>query len=240
MKLFIIRHGDPDYAHDTLTERGWEEARLLGERLMKENITKVFCSPLGRAQATAKPFLEASGMRADTRDFLREFPRPIIEPLPALGLGEEERRTCPWDMSPAVFTAFADTLTDPEKWDTLPVNTKGGVDAGVREVKEKWLGLLAELGLERDGYFYRVKEGFSWEEIDRENVAVFCHMGLGSLLLSDLAHVAPPLFWQMFRVMPTSVSTVLFQRRSDGTVQTKIFSLGDTTHLAPIGLTYRG
>ena len=27
MKLTIIRHGDPDYDHDTLTPRGWKEAQ---------------------------------------------------------------------------------------------------------------------------------------------------------------------------------------------------------------------
>ena len=26
MNLVIIRHGDPDYEHDTLTEHGWTEA----------------------------------------------------------------------------------------------------------------------------------------------------------------------------------------------------------------------
>lgn len=45
MKLFIIRHGDPNYALDTLTERGWREAELLRDRLMRENITKVYLSP---------------------------------------------------------------------------------------------------------------------------------------------------------------------------------------------------
>ncbi len=239
MKLLIIRHGDPDYEHDTLTERGWAEARLLSDRLMKENVTKVYCSPLGRAKATAAPFLGASGMKAEERDFLREFPRPIVEPLSELGLGED-RRTCPWDMKPAVFRAYAETLTDEERWDTLPIYRKEGADVRAKEVREGFDALLYENGVERDGYFWRAREGFPWEETDRQTIALFCHMGLGSLLLAYLSHVAPPLFWQMFRVMPTSVSTTLFQRRSDGTVQTKIFSVGDTTHLDSIGLTYRG
>ena len=66
------------------------------------------------------------------------------------------------------------------------------------------------------------------------------HMGLCILLLSRLAHISPPLAWQMFRVMPTSVSTILFTDIGGGFAQTKIFSVGDTSHLAPIGLTYRG
>ena len=38
MELFIIRHGDPDYARDSLTEKGVREAKLLSERMEKENI----------------------------------------------------------------------------------------------------------------------------------------------------------------------------------------------------------
>ena len=30
MKIIFVRHGDPDYEHDTLTEKGIREAKLLG------------------------------------------------------------------------------------------------------------------------------------------------------------------------------------------------------------------
>lgn len=33
MKILIIRHGDPDYANDTLTPKGWKEAACLAERI---------------------------------------------------------------------------------------------------------------------------------------------------------------------------------------------------------------
>lgn len=33
MKLLIVRHGDPDYSIDSLTETGWKEAELLADRL---------------------------------------------------------------------------------------------------------------------------------------------------------------------------------------------------------------
>jgi len=38
MILYIIRHGDPDYANDTLTEYGWRQAEALGERMAKEKL----------------------------------------------------------------------------------------------------------------------------------------------------------------------------------------------------------
>ena len=50
MRILIVRHGEPDYAHDTLTEKGWREAELLSERLCKEKIDDFYVSPLGRAK----------------------------------------------------------------------------------------------------------------------------------------------------------------------------------------------
>ena len=47
MKLLFIRHGDPDYEHDTLTEKGHREAALLAEKLCKIPIDEFYMSPLG-------------------------------------------------------------------------------------------------------------------------------------------------------------------------------------------------
>ena len=57
MKIMIIRHGDPDYSIDSLTEKGWREAELLSQRLIKEDIDDFYCSPLGRAKDTASSTL---------------------------------------------------------------------------------------------------------------------------------------------------------------------------------------
>ena len=38
MRILIIRHGDPDYENDTLTEKGHREASLLAEKLKHEKM----------------------------------------------------------------------------------------------------------------------------------------------------------------------------------------------------------
>ena len=58
MKLLIVRHGDPDYSIDSLTEKGWREAHYLADRLTKTPADFYYCSPLGRAQDTAKETME--------------------------------------------------------------------------------------------------------------------------------------------------------------------------------------
>lgn len=74
MELFIIRHGDPDYARDFLTEKGVREAKLLSERMEKENIDYFYCSPLGRAQKTASYTMEKyPDKEMPTLEWAREF-----------------------------------------------------------------------------------------------------------------------------------------------------------------------
>ena len=53
MKLVIVRHGDPDYSIDSLTEKGWKEVEYLSERLAKLDVKEFYVSPLGRARDTA-------------------------------------------------------------------------------------------------------------------------------------------------------------------------------------------
>lgn len=42
MKLLIIRHGEPDYSIDSLTEKGWKEAALLAERISKLDVKEFY------------------------------------------------------------------------------------------------------------------------------------------------------------------------------------------------------
>ena len=98
MKLLFIRHGEPDYVHDTLTEKGWREAQY-------------YVSPLGRAQDTARPTLERTGRTAVTLDWLREFTGRVRKPnLP----GQD---SIAWDWLPQDWTAderfFAFSATAP-------------------------------------------------------------------------------------------------------------------------------
>lgn len=79
MRILIIRHADPEYNGDTLTDHGWNEARALARYLSnqkeegKGKVTKIFTSPLGRARATASCTEEATGLTADVQEWTREL-----------------------------------------------------------------------------------------------------------------------------------------------------------------------
>ena len=65
MRLIFIRHGEPDYEHDSLTEKGWREAKLLAARTKDWHVDDFYVSPLGRAQDTASFTLKAHGKTAE-------------------------------------------------------------------------------------------------------------------------------------------------------------------------------
>lgn len=43
MRILIIRHGDPDYEKDSLTQKGWHEAELLADKMEKTDVTAFLC-----------------------------------------------------------------------------------------------------------------------------------------------------------------------------------------------------
>ena len=79
MRIVFIRHGDPDYTNDTLTEKGRKEAALLAENIGYLNLDQavVYVSPLGRARDTAGYVLDKLGKTAVTMDWLQEFPAQV-------------------------------------------------------------------------------------------------------------------------------------------------------------------
>ena len=54
MRLIFIRHGDPNYALDQLTELGERQAQAAAIRLENEGIHKIYASTMGRAVQTAQ------------------------------------------------------------------------------------------------------------------------------------------------------------------------------------------
>ena len=98
MSLIFIRQGDPDYEHDTITEKGKREVKALTERVTKwKNIKAFYTSPLGRARATIAPSLEKLTRDEEILPWLQEFYYPAKDP-------ETGKDHIMWDMKPEYFT----------------------------------------------------------------------------------------------------------------------------------------
>lgn len=222
MRLLIIRHGDPDYENDTLTEKGWREARLLAERLCKMDIQDFYVSPLGRAKATASCTLEKMNHTAVTHEWLREFAPSIKRP------DATDRRSIAWDWLPKDWTGET-CFYDRDLWSTHPVMEEGTVGAEYQWVTDHFDKLLAEHGYTRKGSIYQA------EKANRDTLALFCHFGVECVLLSHLMNISPMILWHYTAAAPTSVTTVYTEERREGTAIFRISSFGDISHLYAAG-----
>ena len=64
MLLYIVRHGDPIYSTDSLTEKGKLQAEAVGKRMADAKIDQIYSSPMGRARMTAEPACRLLGLEA--------------------------------------------------------------------------------------------------------------------------------------------------------------------------------
>ena len=218
MKLLIVRHGDPDYTIDSLTEKGWREAAYLSDRLSKMKIDAFYVSPLGRAKDTASCTLRRMGRTAVECEWLKEFPCQIYRPDVA------DRKIIPWDWLPQDWTAD-ERLYRKDAWYDNERMQEGKVKAEYDRVLGKFDELLAEHGYVREGNIYRA------EKANTDTIVLFCHFGLECVLLSHLIGVSPMVLWHGACAAPSSVTTVVTEERRKGKASFRMTSFGDISHL---------
>jgi probable phosphoglycerate mutase len=218
MRILIIRHGDPDYEHDTLTETGWKEAELLSEEISKLDIAAFYVSTLGRARDTASLTLKKMNRTGTEYEWLKEFPPRIMRP------DKTEQESITWDWLPQDWTTVEDYFRR-DLWDTTDIMKAGGVDVEYNRVIDNFDKLLAKHGYVRDGEYYRV------EKPNRDTIAFFCHFGLECVLLSRLMNVSPMILWHHTCAAPTSVTSLYTEERRKGIATFRMNAFGDTSHL---------
>lgn len=217
MKLLIIRHGDPDYSIDSLTEKGRREAELLKNRLVKQDIKDFYCSPLGRAKATAAPTLSAFGKEAEIFPWLEEFSGYIVDP-------KTGNKRIPWDLMPEYWTNEP-KFFDKDKWLDTSLMSSGNVKEKYTEAVEGIDLLLQKYGYLREGNLYRV------ENESTDTIALFCHFGIECVLLSHILNISPVSLWHGFVALTSSVTTLITEEREQGKAYFRCCGFSDISHL---------
>lgn len=215
MKLIIVRHGDPNYTIDSLTEKGWREAELLSERLTKLDVKAFYCSPLGRAKDTASSTLKKLNRQAVELKWLREFEGKIRKGL--------KISSC-WDRKPTEWTDNPDYY-DNKKWCKTKLMQTLNVEKENRRVCDGIDELLKAHGYEHIGNHYKVNDS------NHDTIVLFCHFGVECIILSHIFSCSPMIFWHNFVALPTSVTTLITEEREEGIAVFRCQQFGDISHL---------
>lgn len=226
MRIILIRHGDPNYEKDCLTELGHKQAAVAAQRLLKEGIDEIYSSPLGRARQTAGYFSQASGIKdIKILDFMQEIRFGTEDDL-------YNNKWNPWLGVQALIREGKD-LQSPD-WREYPVfkDNLATVDADKIGVEtDKW---LAGLGYVRQGLYYR-NVGKGTEGGKEKTIAIFCHGGASAAFLARVLNQTFPYMCGSLLHFPHTTITVLEFDKTPGELTLPIIDLlNDARHLKDV------
>ncbi len=218
MKIVFVRHGEPDYSIDSLTPKGFIEAKLLGQYLSKIKNCDYYTSPLGRAKDTCYETTRLVGCEAEVLPWAREFHAQVDDA--ATG-----KKRIPWNLMPKDWTNRP-LLFDKDKWVEDGLMATGDVAENYEEIKKGIDALLARYGYKREGNLYRCEEGSD------KTIVIFCHLAMQMVAMGYLLGLAPAVMWHSFFVAPSGFSTLVTEEREAGYAAFRCREVGSTVHLA--------
>ncbi len=226
MRIILVRHGDPNYDKDCLTELGHKQAAVAAQRLLKEGIDEIYSSPLGRARQTAAYFSEASGIKdIKILDFMQEIRFGTEEDL-------YNNKWNPWLGVQALVREGKDLQTP--VWREYPVfkDNLATVDADkIGEETDKW---LAGLGYVREGIYYR-NTNSSTSASSPRTLAIFCHGGASAAFLARVLNQQFPYMCGTLLHFPHTTITVLEFDDTSGVLTLPIVDLlNDARHIREV------
>lgn len=221
MRLYIIRHGDPNYELDSLTPNGRLQAEALAEKLKEEGITKIFSSPLGRAKETMSYTADLLGIEPTILDWTQELSGMDVENEK---FGEFKAWNIPGEL------VFNDGVPTTENWQNNPYFKGLGIEETYAQLGKSSDEFLASLGYKREKGVYKMTN----KNVDK--VAVFCHGAFTRTWLAHLLNIPLSVLWAGFWLSPTSVTTILFEERSEEIAVPRCLTFADVSHLYKKGL----
>ncbi len=215
MRIIFVRHGEPNYALDCLTDEGKRQAEAASRRLAGEGITEIYASPSGRARETALYTARRLNLPVTILDYMREISWG--------GEGVPEKGH-PWTLS--------DWLIDREDFDFSACDWQehsyfknNAATEYWKMISERIGAFLLKQGYERVGRRYRCVGGTD------KTVALFSHGGSGACALS---HILSLPFPYVACVMPygfTSVSVLNLPVAEGEYVHPRIELFNDCAHI---------
>ncbi|MEA1902822.1 MAG: histidine phosphatase family protein [Actinomycetota bacterium] len=223
MDLFLIRHGQPDWAPDRiarndpgLTDVGHEQANRVAHRLSSlDRVDELWVSTMVRAEQTANPVAEQLAKKRESYDWLREIQNPPE-----------------WDGRPVEYIedcfAKAKVREIDAMWDGLP---------GGESFRDFHTRVVAGLGetLDSHGIHPMDPEHRALWTVDDpdKRVVIVAHAGANAVVLGHLLGLDPvPWEWERFRQPHTGVSRLTMIRISTGWAFS-LRQLGNVAHLHP-------
>lgn len=227
MLLYFIRHGDPIYFPDSLTELGQKQAEALVKRLSKFGFDKIYTSTSERAILTAKPTCEALGMDytalawCDERYSAEEF----------MGYNSKNERffinNCD-NYKKILVSKEVESLGF--EWYNHPAFSELKCKSGTKRISGE-----ADRFMESLGYIHsREERCYKVIRPNNDRIALFAHAGFGSVFLSSILDIPYPMFSTRFMMSHSAVTVIEFAGEEISVP--RILTFSNDSHLFKGGL----
>lgn len=223
MLLFLLRHAEPIYEPDSITEHGKKQAQALAKRLSLYGIDKIYSSSSNRAVQTAMPTSTITGKKIEILDFANEA--LLWKDLSVLKEGGG-REWCFFNESFIEFFQTKEIRSLGDKWYTHRAFDGSRYKEGIERVDREADAFLERLGYRHD----RARGGFISEKINRDRVAFFAHQGFGLTFLSSILDIPFPMMTTHFDISHSGMTVIEFPS-TRGFVVPKVLQLSSDSHL---------
>ncbi len=218
MRMIFVRHGEPDYERDCLTETGKKQAEAAANRLEREGIAVIYSSPMGRAAETAAFTAKRLNLPVRTLPFMHE----ISWGGPGVPAEGHPWTVSDWMICRDDFDFFR------EDWRKHPSFRENVALQYLDRINARTDDLLLKHGYRHEG------TRFFCETERQETIAVFSHGGSGACMLAHLLALPFPYVCTVLPYEFTSVSILEFPVRPDDFVHPRIELFNDTAHILNI------
>lgn len=224
MLLYIIRHGDPIYVTDTLTERGKLQAEAVGKRMLDAKIDRIFSSPMGRARETAEPACRLLGFEKNIEEWTHEIGDERLTPFP-----DGVIKSVSFVQNTYYLENGGIDLPYDRAYECAGIR-ESNMKTAVKYIEENGKEFLERLGYREENGIYRIIKP------SEEKVALFCHAAFARAWLSVLLHIPLHIMWSSFEYTHTGVTVVEFANNPNGVTAPRCLCYSDVSHLYASGL----
>lgn len=224
MLLYIVRHGDPDYEKDSLTERGKLQAEAVGKRMFDAGIDRIFSSPMGRAKETADPACRLLNLEKNIEPWAHEVGDERMTPFP-----DGKLKSITFVQNTYYRENGNIDLPYDRSFECQGIN-QSKMDVAVKYIEEHGKEFLERLGYKEENGIYRILKP------NEEKVALFCHSVFARVWLSVLLHIPLHTMWASFNYTHTGVTVVEFENNENGVTAPRCLCYSDVSHLYANGL----
>ena len=228
MLLYIIRHGDPDYATDSLTPRGLLQAEAVGKRLVDAKIDRIFSSPMGRALQTAAPACRLLGLPCEIEPWTHELTHEQLT-AHSDNMGRGARTGSIYVQSSYFMEQGNYDFSYSHTFDN-PVFEGTQMKAARDYLEENGKAFLERLGYREENGIYRILQP------NEEKVALFCHGAFSRTWLSILLRITLHVMIASFGSSHTGVTILKFTNNENGFTVPRCLCYCDVGHLYANGL----